>query len=145
MDILLTILDVFQKNRKFALTEIVEDEISAIEKLKQIYFHNFQNFAVNPTLTAVIFSEEIFKNDPRLSEKVLSIMKNNQEDIRDILENGQRNKEIRSDIPVKQLSMIILGSLRLFITQWRLNNFSFDLEDEGNDLWDSIKKIVSPA
>lgn len=143
MEILLTILDTFKQNSQLALTKIAVDNIPAVKKLEEIYSHNFQTFSGNPALTAVIFSEEIFKNDLRLSEKVLSIMKTNQRIICDILENGQNNDEIRNDISANQLALVIMGSLRLFVTQWRLTNFSFNLEKEGSDLWDSVKKLVS--
>lgn len=143
IDILLTILETFQQDRQFSLTKIAVDNISALEKLEKIYLHNFRNFAGNPALAAVIFSEEIFRNDPRLSDKVLSIMSINQKVICNILENGQSNSEIRVDISAKQLALIIMGALRLFVTQWRFSGFSFDLEKEGAELWDTIEKIVS--
>jgi len=143
IEILLTILDTFKENKQLALTKIAVDNISAMQKLEAIFFHHFRVFDDKPALTAVIFSEEIFKNDLRLSEKVLSIMKTNQQVLFDILENGQSNNEIRNDISVKQLALIIMGSLRLFITQWRLSGFSFNLEKDGGDLWDSIKRLIS--
>jgi AcrR family transcriptional regulator len=143
IDILLAILDTFQQNKQLALTRIAVDNIPAVKKLEEIYYHHFQVFAGNPAITAVIFSEEIFKNDQRLSEKVLSIMKEKQQVMCDILENGQSNNEIRKDISVNQLALIIMGSLRLFVTQWRLTDFSFNLEKEGSDLWSSIEKLIS--
>ncbi len=143
IEILLTILDTFKKNKQFALAKIAVDNIPAVKKLEDIYFHHFHVFADNPALTAVIFSEEIFKNDHRLSDKVLSIMKENQQILCDILENGQSNNEIRNDISVDQLVLIIMGSLRLLVTQWRLTGFSFDLEKDGGDLWDAVKRLIS--
>ena len=143
IDILLTILDMFNRNKQLALSRITEDNLSAVKKLEEIYFHHFQAFTENPALTAVIFSEEIFKNDLRLSAKVLDIMKTNQQILCDILENGQRNNELRNDIPNNQLAIIILGSLRLIITQWRLSSFSFNLEKDGGELWGSIKRLIS--
>ena len=143
IEILLTILDTFKQNSQYALAKIAVDNIPAVKKLEEIYFHHFKVFANNPALTAVIFSEEIFKNDFRLSEKVLSIMKTNQQILCDILKNGQSSNEIRNDTSAKQLALIIMGSLRLFVTQWRLTDFSFNLEKDGGDLWDSIKKLIS--
>ena len=143
IDILLSILDTFKQNKQLTLSKIAVDNISAIKKLEVIHTQQFQAFKSNPALTAVIFSEEIFKNDPRLSEKVLSIIKTNQQMLSDILENGQNNNEIRNDISFKHLALIIMGTLRLFVTHWRLTDFSFDLEKEGSDLWDSIKNLIS--
>ena len=143
IDILLTILDTFHRDKKLALTKITAERLPALQKLEEIYFHHFQAFADNPALAAVIFSEEIFKNDPRLSDKVLSIMQTNQKIIRDILAAGQLSNEIRDDISIHELSLIILGPLRLYVTQWRLTGFSFNLEQDGIQLWIAVKKVIS--
>ncbi len=69
-------------------------------------------------------------------------MKASQQILLDILENGQDNKEIRDDIPAEQIALIIMGSLRLFVTQWRLAEFSFNLEEKGAEMWSSVKKMI---
>jgi len=116
-----------------------------MQKLEAIYFHHFSTFMQNPALAAVIFSEEIFTNDERLSEKVFQIMETKQKVLRSIIEDGQRNHDIRDDIPAEQIALIIMGSLRLLVTRWRLTHFTFSLGDKGNHLWLSVKKIISPG
>ena len=69
-------------------------------------------------------------------------MQLNQNMIMNIIEKGQINNEIRNDIPDKQLSLIIMGALRLIVSKWRLSKYSFDLEQEGAELWKSLKKII---
>ncbi|MBU2647283.1 TetR/AcrR family transcriptional regulator [bacterium] len=143
MDILLAILNSFQQDKQLALTKIAVGQSSSLQKLEGIYFHHFEAFTRNPALTAVIFSEEIFKNEERLSAKVLNIMTASQQILLGILDHGQRNLEIRNDIHAEQIALIIMGSLRLLVTQWRLTGFSFSLEEKGTDLWDSIRKMIS--
>ena len=41
-----------------------------------------------------------------------------------------------------QLALILMGALRLMVTKWRLSGFSFDLEKEGTDLWNALRKII---
>lgn len=145
MEILLTILDSFKQDKQLILTKISSNQISSMQKLETIYLHQFSTFTQNPALAAVIFSEEIFANDDRLSEKVYQIMEIKQQVLRTILEEGQGNREIRADIPTEQIVLIIMGSLRLLVTRWRLTHFSFSLEEKGIELWQSIKKLISPG
>lgn len=142
MDILLGILSHFKNNTKSILERITSYEISAVKQLESIFFTHFRQFTAKPAMTAVIFSEEIFQNDKQLSKEVFSIMKLHQDAISVIIEKGQKNSEIRSDISKEQLSLIIMGSLRLIVTKWSLSNFSFDLEKEGANLWNSIKRLI---
>lgn len=144
MEILLTILDSFKQDKQLVLTKISLNQISSMQKLETIYLHQFRTFTQNPALAAVIFSEEIFTNDDRLSEKVYQIMETKQEILRTIFEEGQRSREIRDDIPAEQIALIIMGSLRLLVTQWRLTQFSFSLEEKGIDLWHSVRKLITP-
>jgi len=143
MEILVTILDSFKHKNSLNLKKIAAENIPAIQKIEAIYFHHFKVFIDNPALPAVIFSEEIFKNDTQLSEKVTSIMSTTQKILGEILKNGQINNEIRDDIPINYLKFIIMGALRRFISQWRITDYSFNLEEEGGALWESVKKLIS--
>ena len=141
-EILMTLLEGFRSNSQRTLTAIAAKSVPAVKKLERVYSNNFRIFVNNPAVAAIIFSEEIFRNEPRLAEKILSIMKANQAIIRDILEGGQSDGEVREDISVDQLVLIIMGPLRLLVTQWHLTSFSFDLEKEGHALWNSIKRLI---
>jgi len=66
----------------------------------------------------------------------------NQQTHMDIIESAQKNKEIKDGISSRNLSVMIMGSLRLLVTRWRLSAFAFDLEKEGLELWHSIKGLI---
>ncbi|RKY72171.1 MAG: TetR/AcrR family transcriptional regulator [Candidatus Latescibacterota bacterium] len=142
MDILLGILSCFKQRTKATSERIRSSESTAIKQIESIFVGHVHQFTADPTMAAVIFSEEIFQNDRRLSEEVFSIMKLSQDTMLEIIEKGQSNGEIRSDIPKEQLALILMGALRLMVTKWRLSGFSFDLEKEGTDLWNALRKII---
>lgn len=140
-DILSTILSSFEDNGIIITDQVISAKTSSLKKMEAIFLNHFEQFSKNPALTAVIFSEEIFQNDAILANQVNKIMQGNQNTIFEIIETGQKNGEIRNDISKNQLSLIIMGSLRLIVTKWRLSKFSFDLNKEGIKLFNSIKKI----
>ncbi len=142
IDILLGILSYFRDRTISALEGISSSHLSPMQQLESIFQDHFKRFTDSPALASVIFSEEIFQNDKRLSEEVLSIMKLNQGKILAIIKEGQKNSEIRADIPEEQLSLIIMGALRIIITRWRLAGFQFNLEEEGRMLWDSLRTLI---
>ena len=142
MDILLAILTNFKEGANKTLLLIESSEKSSVEKIEAILRTHFIKFATNSALAATIFSEEIFQNDKKLADKVASIMEQSQNGIERLIQSGQENKEIRDDIEAKYLATLILGSLRLLVTQWRLSRFSFDLEIEGAAMWESIEKLI---
>lgn len=142
MDILLAILSNFKQYSHAISTDILLNKTSAIEKINAILENHFKQFAAKPALAAVVFSEEIFQNDKELAKQVTLIMQANQDMIIKIIKQGQKNEEIRNDIAEQQLSLIILGSLRLLVTKWRLSHYSFNLQQEGAELCISMKKLL---
>jgi AcrR family transcriptional regulator len=143
MDILIGVLKMFGENKDHAFDEINAPEISPLQKLERLFKERFTHFTNNPALAAVIFSEEIFQNDKRLSDEVLRILTNSQHNIQAIIIKGQEAGQFRRDISAEQLSLLIAGALRLIVTKWRLSGFSFDLQVEGEKLWNSLNKIVT--
>lgn len=144
IEILLGILAMFKDNKNSTLSQMQSStKVDALTKLQTLFQKRFAHFKANPAIAAVIFSEEIFQNDKRLSEEVFRIMQDSQDIVRGVIENGQKTGQMRTDISAKQLSLLITGALRLIVTQWRLSGFAFDLQKEGRQLWKSIKQIVT--
>ncbi len=141
-DILLGILALFDEDKKMFMERIKESGKPPLEQLKLLFQLRFKFFNENPAIASVIFSEEIFRNDPRLSQKVFNIMKNNQNIVFDIIKAGQKQNQIRNDVDTQELAFIIIGALRLIVTKWRLSNFAFNLEKEGQKLWNSVLKLI---
>ncbi|MCB9503194.1 MAG: TetR/AcrR family transcriptional regulator [Deferribacteres bacterium] len=142
LEILLGILSQFRSSKMEALEYIQAADATEIEQLQMVFSERFKQFTRNPAITAVIFSEEIFQNDKRLADEVYAIMNSSLKMILSIIQRGQQNKSIRSDISADQLSLIIIGALRLLVVRWRLSSFSFDLTKEGEKLWLSIRQMI---
>ena len=142
VQILLAILDFFkQYTESFFLNELNSSD-TAINKIDHLFINHFKKFAESPSLVSVIFSEEIFRNEKELSEKVSEIVNKNSLVLKTIIETGQENGELRNDVEAEQLAVIVIGSLRLFVKQWQMSNYSFCLEKNGNALSNTIKKLL---
>jgi TetR/AcrR family transcriptional regulator, fatty acid metabolism regulator protein len=140
--ILIGILSLFSENKENFLLKKQNEDNHSIEQLRSLFEIRFKYFAKNPAIASVIFSEELFRNDKLLSDKVFGIMKTNQKIILQIIDKGQKSSELRSDVPAEQLAFIITGALRLIVTKWRLSNYAFNIEMEGYSLWNSIELLI---
>ncbi|MBN1408918.1 MAG: TetR/AcrR family transcriptional regulator [Calditrichaceae bacterium] len=143
IEILLGILKLFRQNKDGTLQSLIAQESSSLQKLEGLLTGRFRKFSANPAIAAVIFSEEIFQNEKSLADEVFKIMQDSQNTIETIILKGQSENQIRNDISADQLALLITGALRLIVTKWRLTEFSFDLQTEGQKLWKSIYKIVT--
>jgi len=121
----------------------VEKHEGSLEKIEAMFTAFFQAFNENPSLVAVIFSEELFRNEPQLSQKTSEIINRNIQFLKSVIEKGSQSGEIRSDIPAEHLAIMVMGTLRLFVKKWQLAGFDFTLNSEGKKLIQSIVTLLS--
>jgi AcrR family transcriptional regulator len=140
--ILIGILSLLKENKGEFFENLQGENPNPIEQLKTLFQTRFKYFAKNRAIASVIFSEELFRNDPLLSNKVFEIMKENQKIILKIIKAGQKQSVIKEDVAAEQLAFIITGAIRLNVTKWRLSDYSFNLEREGKLLWKSIEILI---
>ena len=140
--ILIAILNNFKEMSEMMSFMIVEIEGTAIEKVKFLFSKMFEIFAEQPAIISVIFSEEIFQNEIVLKEKILEIHNIQQSNIEGVIGEGQADKSIRLDIDKATIALILMGSLRLLVKRWELNQQNFNLEKEGEKLMDSFKVLM---
>ncbi|HRA60412.1 MAG TPA: TetR/AcrR family transcriptional regulator [Bacteroidia bacterium] len=142
-DILLGVLGNF-KEMAIMLSEIVENyNAEATEKLDFLFSRMLDLFTQTPSMVSVIFSEEIFKNNEILKSRIIEIVALHALTIEKIISKGQSENNIRTDIDAKNLALIAMGSFRLLIKKWDLNNHNFNLLEEGQNLLEILNKILS--
>lgn len=142
-EILITILNNFRDMAAMLSGLMLHSEDTAMNNISFMFSKMVDTFVETPSLVAVIFSEEIFKNEDVLNNKIVEILNLNEQTIENILRKGQREGSLRDDIDEKNLALMVMGSLRLMVKRWELNNHNFDLKKEGEKLLKAIKTLIS--
>lgn len=115
---------------------------SAFWKINATLNHFRKLFESNPAIVSVIFAEEIFQNDRELSSKVAELIKENQEYILSLIREGKSNGELRSDLDDQMMVSSILGTFRLIVKLWKMEDFSVSLENSLENLMDYLKSTI---
>jgi len=142
-DIILAILDGFDEISEMLSGMMKTYNGTAIEKIETMFGNMLNLFSETPSVVSVIFSEELFKNDEVLKKHVKEIQNRNQNTVEMILNKGQENNDVRKDVESKYLALIIMGSIRLMVKNWSLNDYGFNIKDEGNKLVNAIGTLIS--
>lgn len=142
IQILLAILDLYKQNKEGFFINEIDSNSDTLIKIENIFNNHFEKFSKTPSLVSVIFSEEIFRNEKVLIEKVKEIINKNTTSLETIIINGQKNGEIRTDINASHLAIIIMGALRMFIKQWHMSECDFNLKEKGTEFISSIKILI---
>jgi len=118
---------------------------SGVQLIELFLRDRYMIFSNDPEIAKVMFAEEIFLDETRLAPKILQIMDEHRNLLIKAIRQGQSEGTIRTDITFNQLFHIIVGSMRLIIDRWCLSGYGFDLNTEGMQLWEAIKKLITPG
>jgi AcrR family transcriptional regulator len=142
-EILGAIADFFKDSSTEILNKLLASDASGLQQLKIFFLGRIKQFYDSPGLTMVMFSENIFKAAPVVEKRSRETIHSHQELLVKSIKQGQQNGEIVANIAPPHLFMIVIGALRLLVTRWRGAKYSFNLEEEGRKLWDSIETLIS--
>lgn len=141
-DLLMEVLNYFDELSANMNLVVEEGEKTYLQKVECFVMQRYILFSSNPDLAKVMFSEVIFENEQILSEKMQSIMQTHMHKVMEFVFQAQEDGQIRKDIDQKHLFRMIIGSMRLLVTQWTLSGYSFSLEEEGKRLWEAVERII---
>jgi AcrR family transcriptional regulator len=141
-DILRSILLYFKGNMGEGLKQVLLENKTGLDKIMDIISYQFNFFMKFPAVIMVIFSETSFQGEKKLSITVKNIVDDKKKIIEDILLSGQKDKSIRGDISIDQLTNLIMGSMRISVLNWRLHGFEFNLLREGEELQKTIEILL---
>jgi AcrR family transcriptional regulator len=140
-DIILAIISTMKQNTEEELSHVDENN-PTIDKIKKMIQGHTDRFIKNPSLTAIIFSEEIFNNNSILAKPIRIMMKLNQNKLIAMIEKGQASGDVRVDIQAEQISLRVIGSFRFLVSKWHIMNFDFDLKNDVNEMLNAIEKVL---
>jgi len=139
-DIVLGIL-----NRIIGFDQLVETELltnkTAKEKIKHFILFRLKFLEKNREMTSVLFAEDIFTQSEILRNRMFSMLQKRKRMLADVIEVAKSAGEI-ADVKTENLLIIIFGSIRMIVLEWRLNNFKFSLVGRGESMLDTLDKLI---
>ncbi|MDD2228213.1 MAG: TetR family transcriptional regulator [Candidatus Cloacimonetes bacterium] len=124
------------------LVKIRKDKLNPMDSIRRFVMNRYELFSKNPDMARVMFSEEFFKNDLSFVEQYKSIMQIHKDEVIGYIISAQKDRTINLAYPPIHLFQIILGSMRLIVSQWNMSNCAFDLQKEGSALLETIINMI---
>lgn len=142
-EILVNIIDFFSGSTESNITEIAQSDLSSFDKLRQAFEYQFSRLQKNPALISVISSEEIYQGEDYLKEKIRDITLLVAGKLEEIVKEGQMKKEIRDDVPSSQITIMIMGAMRMMMVKWQLFEQKINLMEEGSKILENVLMLIS--
>ena len=144
LEILKAVIVYFQSKMKPAIGQL-NNSTDTLSKIESFILEHLKIISNNPNFAKVIFSEANFQNEDELISKMNNLMNQSHKILESVVQLGQSNNEIRNDIGSLSIVRMIIGSLRLIVSQWSMSGMIFNLETEGKQFCEDIKRLISAA
>ena len=141
-DIIAAMLNFLCENIEIRFDTIMLQYTEPEEKLKAAINSQFDFFSKNPHFVVAVFSDGLLEESEKINNIILKIMSFKSKFITDIIKDGQAKMVFNEKISSEKLVHIVMGSFRLFMFKWRLDNFKFDLQTEGSDMMNSVISLI---
>lgn len=141
-EIIIALLEYLANTMDGRLTEATSSEHPPEEKFKTLFQSQLSFFNRNPHFVVAVFSDGLLEESKRINETILKIMSIKMKHLKLIIIEGQQKNIFTNDIISEELIHIVMGSFRLQMYRWRVANFQFDIERNGNNLIQSLLTII---
>jgi AcrR family transcriptional regulator len=111
---------------------------SPLAKIKDLTIAHVQYLQDNPSAAAILFSDEIFRNEKELVDIVNAILKTRLKAVTGLVEESIGMGESKGVVSAENIALLFLGSLRLLVKEWQISGFSFSLVERGRQLVDEL-------
>jgi AcrR family transcriptional regulator len=127
---------IFDKNQLFLKGE---NQWKALENMLTKQLETFQN---NPMYASVLCQEDIFREYPSVKERFDLHRSYHALLIRQLVEEGQREGSFDEEVDGGAFALLLMGSIRLTVLEWRHANFSFDLRERAAPILHLLSKCL---
>ena len=141
-DIILTLLRYLYQNMQERFQELEDPSATPPQQLQQVFQSQFRFFKKHPYFVVAIFADGLLEESQKINQAIGRIMQLKKTVLEEILSRGQLIGEFTQEIPTSALAHIIMGSFRLLMYKWRMDNFGFDIEVNGENTIRSLLTLI---
>ena len=95
-------------------------------------------------MAALVYPEEVFRAEILIRSQIQATIEKRIKTISDMVRSAQQKKTINPYFNPDNVSLIVFGSIRILITNWRFSGFSFDLMERGKSLTNDLCTMLKP-
>ncbi len=131
----------FNQTLSAALQDVSKGQ-NVLMNISNIILAHLAYFKDHPEMAALVYPEEVFRAEPLIRPQIEATIEKRIKTITQMVHLAQQNKTIKSDFDPENIALIIFGSIRILITNWRFSGFSFDLLKKGKSLTDDLCSML---
>jgi AcrR family transcriptional regulator len=127
------------KNNAIEVNKENNDSLEAIRKLLMRQVQLIMEFSAIPQ---ILFSEEVYRENQELKAKLHKMIASFLNALTEIVERGQREGRIRTDMESRRIAIMFLGLFQPSAFLYHLSDGSFDIVKQVDITWKMFSKTL---
>ncbi len=141
-DIIVALLNYLAINMDERLTATINKDVSPLDNFTAIFKNQFNFFKKNKHFIIVTFSEGLLEHSAEINEAMQHVITIKTKHLLAIFKQAQQQNLFTDKVKPEDLIHIVMGSFRLLMFKWRLDNFKFDIVKKGDQLIHTILLLI---
>lgn len=141
-EIIIAMLNYLADNIDARLTKVNNSNANTEDKFRAIFQNQFVFFGENPHFVVAVFSDGLMEESTKINETILGLLFVKIKHLMPIIHEGQKDGIFRNDINADEFIQIIMGTFRLQMFKWRMDNFQFNIYEEGTKMINTLLLLI---
>jgi AcrR family transcriptional regulator len=121
----------------------VESKNTPVEQFIAMFSSQFDFFSNHSHFVVAAFSDGLMEESKEINKAIKKIMAVKYKHLMPIIQTGQKQGDFTNKIDAKQLIHIVMGTFRLMMFKWRMDDFKFDIKKEGDKHIQALLTLMS--
>ncbi len=141
-EVLIAVIEYFSQFDDMIVNTVLKRDISHKEKILEASKSLVELYESYPALASILLNYETLMNYSHTKEIANEIINRRLRFLEKVIEMGQDNGEFENYYTSKELAIIIIGTFRSLIMNWKMSGYKFPIKKE---MLMVIKKILEKA
>jgi len=141
-DIIAAMLNYLADNMQQRFDKIITKSQTPKDNLTALFNSQFDFFSDNPYFVIAVLSDGLMQESETINQCIKSLMAIKSKHLIAIINQGQTQGIFTQNITVKQTVHLIMGSFRLLILKWRMDDFTFNIKLYGNQTIQTLLTLL---
>lgn len=120
----------------------LENTTNPEEKFKAVFHEQLNFFSKNPHFVVAVFSDGLLEESKLINEVLLKLMNLKMKHLVSIIKEGQQKGVFTNLISTEELTGIVMGTFKLQMFKWRLENFQSDIKSDGEKMIHALLVLI---
>jgi AcrR family transcriptional regulator len=140
--ILKAVLGLIGERMRNNAIEVNKENSNSLEAIRKLLMRQVQLIMEFSAIPQILFSEEVYRENQELKAALHNMIKGFLNALTEIVERGQQDGRIRSDMESRRIAIMFLGLFQPSALLYHLNDGKFDIIKQVDMTWKMFSKAI---